>query len=150
MGLDSSGIMTSVKLSMTAEMWITVDVLPLAYLLYWFFLGYRWLSFPRYWAQPPIPKSSLSVWLVPTIILHFQINMYTLFYLLGGTKRCLLRGAVNWSPCWLITTCLVSVFRSELTNSELSVHISYDQDDLNLSQVFQLGMTKDRALKVSF
>lgn len=57
MGLDSSGIMTSVQLSMTAEMWIAVNVLPLAYLLYGFFLVYRRLSFYDIELKPPTQKA---------------------------------------------------------------------------------------------
>ena len=54
--------MTSVQLSMTAEMWLTVNVLPLVYLLYGLLLGIAGLSFHGIELNPtPVPKApSLS------------------------------------------------------------------------------------------
>ena len=47
---------------MTAEMWLTVNVLPLAYLLYGLLLGNAGLSFHGIELNPtPHPESSLSV-----------------------------------------------------------------------------------------
>lgn len=64
MRLDSSGIVTSVQLRMTAEMWLTVNVLPLAYLLYGLLLGNAGLSFHGIELNPTPPSRKLPLCLI--------------------------------------------------------------------------------------